>query len=282
MKRFISVIIAAAVFMLSAVCAFAVTPTAKFSVNIVSETDTSLKISVDYEGGAEFNCFDFEIKYNDKLLRAEKAYDGNGMDAFSKQTKLDGGATISSANPAANPLKATFATTMPFKPVDGKDLFIVEFTKLSESSVKESDIELKFTNCQTGDFSEVNTSVEYKIEAAEKTTAVVSDPTSQKENVSSKSDASGKEGDTKQGKDEKTSVTSSADGKNKSENSAENTSSGDGEKTEKNKDTAVGKLSDGSKIKVVAVAAGAALVVIAAGCAAVVIKSKKDEKNTDE
>ncbi|MCQ2484841.1 MAG: hypothetical protein MJ168_05855 [Clostridia bacterium] len=124
---------------------------AKFSVNIVSESDTELVVSLDYDGGSSFQNFDFELKYNADKLKAKEAYDGDGSAAFQMYAKKNGGNAISIVNKDINPIKGAFAVTVPFKVVQGKDMFIFSFQKLSKQSVTKGDISVAFTTCQLND-----------------------------------------------------------------------------------------------------------------------------------
>lgn len=180
MKRLISVFLMCAVSVLLAVPCFAA-DTAKFNINVISESNSEIKISIDFEGGTAFACYDFELKYNEKKLSAVSAIEGKGWDSFAKNTKLNGGAVISTVNPNGNPILGTCATTEAFKVVDGKDLVTATFKKLTKDKVEASDITLKFTNCQTADFRNIKTSVTSSLSAG---TEAVSVPSEQKNDKS--------------------------------------------------------------------------------------------------
>lgn len=173
MKRFISVLLVGMMLMLLAVPCFAA-DTAKFIVRVVSETNSEVVISVDYDGGASFACYDFELKYNEKKLSVKSAVDGDGYYAFEKNVKSNDGAAMSAINSKSNPIKATMATTEPFKAVKGNDLVKVTFKKLSKDKITSSDISLKFTNCQTADFGNLKTDVKISISASSDTNTTAS------------------------------------------------------------------------------------------------------------
>lgn len=124
---------------------------ANFSMKIVSESDSEFVISLDYDGGSSFQNFDFELKYNEKKLKPKEAYDGDGSFAFQTYSKKNGNPSISVVNKDINPIKCAFASTVPFKAVQGKDMFIFSFQKLSKDKIAKSDISFKFTTCQLND-----------------------------------------------------------------------------------------------------------------------------------
>lgn len=150
MKKTASVLLAFLMLFVMILSCAAANP-AKFSVNIVSESDTELVVSLDYDGGSSFQNFDFELKYNADKLKAKEAYDGDGSAAFQMYAKKNGGNAISIVNKDINPIKGAFAVTVPFKVVQGKDMFIFSFQKLSKQSVTKGDISVNFTTCQLDD-----------------------------------------------------------------------------------------------------------------------------------
>lgn len=284
MKKIISVLITVIMLFSVSVCALAVQNTANFKVNVISETDGKLKISVDYEGWAEFCCCDFDLEYNSGLLKAETAYDGDGMVAFAKYAKANNGATISSSNPSSNPVKVTFATTIPFKAVNGKDMFIVEFTKLSKQSVKSGDLKLVFTNCQTGDYDDVKTSVSYgfgSADTAERTTA--SQTAANNTSAATVESNSGKSVSTADDS-EKSAETLKTGSETvlSSENKNDVNITSEGSKPDS---VDYGKNTDadnGKKIAIVAAAAVLMLVVIVSVCVVLVKKTKKDDNSGND
>lgn len=167
MKKIISVLTAAVITFMLALPCFAA-QTAKFNINVVSESDREIVVSVDYEGGAVVTSCDFELKYNAKKLSAVKISDGNGIKKFTEKVKENEGAALSSytslkQNPKANPIKYGFATTEPFNAPLGKDMMLVTFTKLSKGKTAKEDITVKFTNCTTNESVNVGTSVSSSI-----------------------------------------------------------------------------------------------------------------------
>lgn len=275
MKRFVSVLLTVLMIFMLAVPAFAA-DAAKFRINVVSETDNEISITIDYEGGATFSCYDFELKYNAKKLSVKTAFDGAGFDAFSKNTKLNGGAVISTINSNSNPIKATCATTEPFKVVNGKDLAVINFKKLSSDKVSASDISLVFTNCQTAEFKDVKTVVESGLSGKTDGGASTS---ADKNTAANKTDA---ETDAAVSKAQST-------GKDASEAQADNAADQtadtwhcvqDGDRVTSDNEDAETENEEGSNKKVIVVAAAAVcmLFVIAAVCVYVVKKTKKDDE----
>ena len=65
MKKIVSIIIAAVMAFCLCLPAFAA-QSATFAVNVVSESDTRAIVSIDYEGGAAFNCLDFAFKKTER------------------------------------------------------------------------------------------------------------------------------------------------------------------------------------------------------------------------
>lgn len=147
MKKTVSVILTLLMLFVLALPCFAA-GSVSFSISTVSDNDSELVVSVNYDGGSSFQNIDFEMDYNSEKLRPTEAYEGDGLTEFVLSTKKSGGNAISMINKDSNPIKGVMATTSPFKPVKGKDLFIVKFQKLSEDSVSDGDLSLKFTNCQ--------------------------------------------------------------------------------------------------------------------------------------
>lgn len=147
MKKTVAVILTILMLFTAALPCFAASP-AKFSVNIVSESDTEAVISIDYDGGSSFQNFDFDLKFNDKKLKPKDAYEGDGLNSFVIASKKSGGNAISLINKDINPIKGTLASILPFKTVNGKDLFVVGFQKLTKDKLTANDVSLKFTTCQ--------------------------------------------------------------------------------------------------------------------------------------
>jgi len=149
MKKILALLLIVPMIFALAVPSFAA-KTVKFSVRTVSETDSEIVISVDYESGTPFNCFDIEVTYNEKKLKVLEAYDGDGLDAFVRYAKKNEGAvSASTVNKDTNPIKDSMAITSAFKVIDGKDLFVAKFKKLSKDKITANDIKVVFTNCAT-------------------------------------------------------------------------------------------------------------------------------------
>lgn len=187
MKRLVSLLLATAMLFMLAIPSFAV-KAAKFSMKPVSETDNEIVLSIDYEGGSTFNCIDFEINYNEKKLKPTEAYDGDGLEAFIRDLKKQGGAGASAINKDSKPIKGSMAVTSMFKVVNGKDLFVIKFKKLAKDKVSTDDVEIVFTNCAS-ESEKVKASVSNQLGGgtAGSSTSVVSKPSAstKKEVVSS-------------------------------------------------------------------------------------------------
>lgn len=149
MKKIVSIIIAAVMAFCLCLPAFAA-QSATFAVNVVSESDTRAIVSIDYEGGAAFNCLDFEVKLS-KRLSVEKCATGAGLRNFKiyaddLNANL-GDTVIMSFNKDSNPIKFTFASISGFKAVNGKDLLTLTLKKTSADKLKADDVKLTVTNC---------------------------------------------------------------------------------------------------------------------------------------
>ena len=286
MKKIFSVLLAFAIAFSLAIPGFAA-KAVKFSMKAVSETDSEIVVSVNYDGGASFNCIDFEMTYNEKKLKVTEAYDGDGMEAFSRETKKEGGAVISAINKDSTPIKGSMATINPFKVTGGRDLFVVKFKKLSKDKVTADDIKIVFTNC--ADENKQNTvkpevtnmlaagskqpatSASNAVTPTEKTSAsqkddkttvVVSDPTSQK----SETTVSSSEAETDVSQQTVTEKTGESE-----EDETLNVVSSETEKAQE-------KSSNTKKVIIIAAAAVCILFVAAAVCVYISKKSKKEEK----
>lgn len=268
MKKLISILSAAAIMLMLAVPCFAA-GTAKFSINVISETDTQLSISIDYEGGSAFACYDFELKYNDKKLSVVSAIEGDGWERFAKDSKINGGAVISSINPTDNPIKGTCATTNPFVVIDGKDLALITFKKLVKEKVTSSDITLKFTNCQTVEFETLKTDIKSMLADTPVTSA--SSGLTDKKTENSVSQSNGTEATPSEDKNSESKDDVSAD-VNPDLTEKEVGEELSAAETENNSEN----TSNTKKIVVVAAAAICMVFVIAAVCVYLIKKSKND------
>ncbi len=157
MKKAVSVFLTLLMLFAFALPCFAENP-AKFSINILSENDKELIISVDYDGGSSFQNIDLELKYDSKKLKPTEANDGDGLTAFAMYAKRNDGNSISMINKDKNPIKGVMAATIPFKAVQGKDLFQIKFQKLSKFTAGGADLSLKLTNCQL-DYANIKTEI---------------------------------------------------------------------------------------------------------------------------
>lgn len=269
MKKFLSLFLTFAfAFMLALPC-FAASA-ARFNINLVSESNTEAVISIDYEGGTAFACFDAELKYNDKKLKATEAYDGDGGLAFAKAAKMDGGLIVTAINPETNPIKAMLATTVEYKNVDGKDIFVVKFKKLVKEKLTGSDVSLVFTNCMNSERVVINTEVTSSLagrgEAVESTAQNPSAPT-KSENTAQQPSSEAAPVNTEDKTDSQP-VDEGSSEASKGEASSDKTAEIKDEKPLGNK-----------KIIVVASAAAVMVAVIVVGCIYVVKKTKNNEED---
>ncbi len=272
MKKIISILIAAATALCLCLPVLAA-ESATFSVNVVSESDAKAVVSIDFEGGAAFNCLDFEVELS-KRLSVEKCATGAGLRNFkiyANDLNSDLGDTvIMSFNKDTNPIKFTFASITGFKAVNGKDLLTLTLKKTSADKLKADDVKLTVSNCglsgstadsviavdiktiQIGGSSEIKTSAA----AGQAGTAV------EKTNASDKTTAT-------------SAVTTTAD---ISELSAESTTPVAESTSDKNDESSDTKTTDKKKIVIVAAAALIVLAVIIAGVAVIAKKAKKDNE----
>ena len=216
MKKLVSLFLTATMLFMLSIPTFAV-KAAKFSLRAVSETDSEIVVSINYDGGSTFNCIDFEIVYNDKKLKATEAYDGDGLEAFIRDLKKQGGAGASAINKDGNPIKGSMAVTSMFKTVSGNDLFVLKFKKLTKDKVTADDVEVVFTNCAS-ETEKVQASITNQLSGNGSNAASTSKPSESKSNAvtsatkkpgeSSKADttAASEKGETKSTSNEQTSV----------------------------------------------------------------------------
>ena len=146
MKKIISIIIAAVMAFCLCLPAFAA-QSATFAVNVVSEDNTKVVVSIDYDGGTAFNCLDFEVTLSSRVS-VEKSANGAGLRNFKIYTEdNENGVVLTSFNKDANPMMFTFASITGFKAVNGKDLLVLTLKKTSSAKLTEKDVKLKVTNC---------------------------------------------------------------------------------------------------------------------------------------
>lgn len=120
----------------------------RFGVTVVSESDTKAVVSIDFNGGTAFNCLDFEVKLSGRVSVTDCS-NGAGLRNFKIYVGDLGtqDATVSSFNKDSNPIKFTFATTVGFKAVNGKDLLVITLKKNTADKLTASDVKLTVTNC---------------------------------------------------------------------------------------------------------------------------------------
>lgn len=275
MKKIISVLLALLTLFILSVPCFAAAP-AKFSITLVSENNDSAVISVDYAGGSSFGAFDFELKYNAKKLKANSAYSGDGMDAFAKYVQKNNGAILTpQINFAVNPIKVSCASTIPFKTVNGKDLCVFSFKKLTKEKINADDLKVVFTSCTSESGATVKTEVSSSISPSGTTVPAKTTTAKTTGQVTSKASAP-----------EKTTTESSASDKTSASSSINVTSSvssvseittdiSQTKQTEIQQESA--EKGNTKKIIIVAAAAVCMLFVIAAVCIYVVKKTKNSD-----
>lgn len=266
MKKFISIFLAALTVFILAIPCFGASPV-QFEVKLVSEDNGKAEISLDYAGGSSFCALDFEIKYNDKKLKCDSAVSGDGADAFAKYVQKSGGAILTPVmNATLNPIMGSMASTIPFKAVNGRDICIVTFKKLSKEKISADDITVTVTNCTTDDGTVLKTSVTNTMGTV--TTAATAKPTRTK--ATSVTSA----------KDNKTSASASKSETASSTVTSLTESSANSETTETTK-PAEPQKNNTKKIVTVGAAALCMAFIIAAVCIYVVKKTKKQDGETE-
>lgn len=147
MKRIISLVLAVITALCLCMPAFAA-DNSRFGVTVVSESDTKAVVSIDFNGGTAFNCLDFEVKLSGRVSVTDCS-NGAGLRNFKIYVGDLGtqDATVSSFNKDSNPIKFTFATTVGFKAVNGKDLLVITLKKNTADKLTASDVKLTVTNC---------------------------------------------------------------------------------------------------------------------------------------
>lgn len=147
MKKIISIILAA----VTALCLFIpalAAENSRFGVTVVSENDTKAVVSIDFNGGTAFNCLDFEVELSNRVSVTDCS-NGAGLRNFKIYVGDLGtqDATLSNFNKDSNPIKFTFATTVGFKAVNGKDLLVITLKKDTADKLTSKDVKLTVTNC---------------------------------------------------------------------------------------------------------------------------------------
>ena len=271
MKKIVSIIIAAVMAFCLCLPAFAA-QSATFAVNVVSESNTRAIVSIDYEGGAAFNCLDFEVKLS-KRLSVEKCATGAGLRNFKIYAEDNyedlNGQVITSFNKDINPMKFTYISLAGFKAVNGKDLWVITLNKLSADKLTSDDVKLTVTNCGlSGSTADSVITVEAKIipiggSSEVKTSAAAG----QAGTTVAKTSGTSKAGET-------TSVTTTA---GSSELSAESTTPVAESTSDKNGENNGTKTTDKKKIVIVGAAALIVLAIIVVGVVVIAKKYKKED-----
>lgn len=271
MKKIVSIIIAAVMAFCLCLPAFAA-QSATFAVNVVSESNTRAIVSIDYEGGAAFNCLDFEVKLS-KRLSVEKCATGAGLRNFKIYAEDNyedlNGQVITSFNKDINPMKFSYISLTGFKAVNGKDLWIITLNKSSADKLTSNDVKLTVTNCGiSGSTVDSVITVEAKIipiggSSEVKTSAAAG----QAGTTVAKTSGTSKAGET-------TSVTTTA---GSSELSAESTTPVAESTSDKNGENNGTKTTDKKKIVIVGAAALIVLAIIVVGVVVIAKKYKKED-----
>ncbi len=269
MKKIISIIIAAVMAFCLCLPAFAA-QSATFAVNVVSEDSKSAVVSIDYEGGAAFNCLDFEVKLSSRVS-VEKATNGAGLRNFQIYAQDNGnGAVLTSFNKDVNPMKFAFISISGFKAVNGKDLYVLTLKKTSPAKLTEKDVKLEVTGCGISGVSETETiSVNANVvQIGGSSTVKTSAAAGQAGTAVDKTNASVRTTTT-------SSVTTTA--ADSSELSAESTTPVAESASDKNNENTGTKTTDKKKIVIVGAAALIVLAVIVVGVVVIAKKYKKED-----
>jgi hypothetical protein len=269
MKKIITFLISICIVVMSSVVAFSAN-SAQFNLTIVSQTNTEIKVSVDYVSGSSFNALDMTLEYNQEKLQVESAATGAGLKAFKDDAEGNNGMVLATVNKEINPMKMTMATTANYKNVNGKDLFVFNFKKLNSASVSADDLTLKVTNCSDAS----NNAVQAFISSDFGSGSGASSGGSENTKASSNSD-NNSSGQTSSGE------TASAADESNSETDAAITGGSGGTSVASDQEVIANKNSDKKKIVIIVAAALSTLLVIAAIIVYVVKKTKDKEVETD-
>ena len=137
-----------------------------FKLRLKEETDSTVTLTIDYDGGTGFSALDFEVTYDRAKLQADTFQEGKGYEAFAKKIKKDGQISICELNSRANPLRASIANTVGFSVTDGKKSVVeMKFIKAQGTKFSKEDINVEFTNCQTASFTDIKVSFAYDLSA---------------------------------------------------------------------------------------------------------------------
>lgn len=149
MKKFISIILAAATALCLFIPAFAA-ENSRFGVTVVSENDTKAVVSIDFNGGTAFNCLDFEVELSNRVS-VEKCAIGAGLRNFkiyAQDNYKDINSTVlTSFNKDVNPMKFSYISLIRFKAVNGKDLLVITLKKDTADKLTSKDVKLTVINC---------------------------------------------------------------------------------------------------------------------------------------
>lgn len=163
MKRFFSLFLSVILMLTLAVPALGA-ETVKFKVTVVSENATQAVVTIDYDGGSSFSCLDLEIALSSKLTVVSGGQSA-GLKAFRDYADDKGGAAIGAFNTESKPIKSTFATTVPYEAVNGKDLYKLTLKKSTADKITKNDVKVTITNCgilkNGGDIVDLSPSIAY-------------------------------------------------------------------------------------------------------------------------
>lgn len=134
----------------------------KFTLRIQEETEKTVTLTLDYDGGTGFSALDFEVSFDRVRLQLKSCKKGAGYDAFEKELNENGGGSLYSYNSNTNPLMFSIANIEPFRATDGeKDIVRMTFTKMPGIKFAKEDVTVEFTNCQTSEFKDIKVSFDY-------------------------------------------------------------------------------------------------------------------------
>ncbi len=174
MKKIVSVLICMIMLLSVIPLTASAADEARFTLRIKEETDKSLTLVIDFDGGTGFSALDFEVEYDRVRLQAKSCKKGDGYKAF-EDSLNDMVSPIYSSNANKNPLMFSMANISPFKITDGKkSIAEMVFTKVPGTKFEKDDVSVKFTNCQTVEFKDISVSFDYDLSEPVSTSATVS------------------------------------------------------------------------------------------------------------
>ena len=109
----------------------------KLSLNVVSETDKEVVVSINLESGS-FTAVDLGLKVNSKNFTCTTAIQSDEVFAFEKEIKKNGQALVAAA--LADTLLCSMSTTTPFS--KAQPIFVFTFAKATATRLTKKDISL--------------------------------------------------------------------------------------------------------------------------------------------